>query len=81
VFYYTGTRNWPEYDLHWAPDGGRWTTAPGTAMEAACTDWVKKTVDPGSASGLQAAFNNGNGVWDNNNGADYTIAAGVATVE
>ncbi|WP_328869181.1 alpha-amylase family glycosyl hydrolase [Streptomyces sp. NBC_00287] len=81
VFYYTKTRNWSQYNLHYAPDGGAWTTVPGVTMEAACTDWVKKTVDLGSASGLQATFNNGNGTWDNNNGADYTIPAGTSTVK
>ena len=41
VFYYTKTKNWDRYNLHYAPDGGSWTATPGTAMETACTDWVK----------------------------------------
>ncbi|MEV8622732.1 carbohydrate binding domain-containing protein [Streptomyces sp. NPDC051079] len=81
VFYYTKTRNWSRYDLHYAPDGGSWTTVPGVAMEAACTDWVKKTVDLGSAAGLQATFNDGNGTWDNNNGANYALGTGNITVK
>lgn len=81
VFYYTKTRNWAAYNLHWAPDGGSWTTVPGTGMEAACTDWVKKTVSLGSAAGLQATFNNGRGTWDNNGGKNYALGSGVITVK
>ncbi|MET9987789.1 carbohydrate binding domain-containing protein [Streptomyces rochei] len=81
VFYYTKTRNWDAYNLHYAPDGGSWTTVPGVRMEAACTDWVKKTVDLGSASGLKATFNNGSGVWDNNAGKNYDLGTGAITVK
>jgi hypothetical protein len=35
VYYYTPTRNWTSYHLHWAPTSGTWTTAPGTRMAAA----------------------------------------------
>ncbi|MEU2547826.1 carbohydrate binding domain-containing protein [Streptomyces roseolus] len=81
VHYWTKTKNWSAHNLHWAPDGGSWTTVPGTAMEPACTDWVKKTVDLGSAAGLRAAFNNGAGTWDNNGGADYALGTGNITVK
>ncbi|MFF9178482.1 carbohydrate binding domain-containing protein [Streptomyces sp. NPDC014793] len=81
VYYWTATKNWPSYYLHWAPSGGSWTTAPGTGMEPACTGWVKKTVDLGTATTWQAAFNNGNGVWDNDNGADYRLGTGTITVK
>ncbi|MGW3912514.1 carbohydrate binding domain-containing protein [Streptomyces sp. NPDC005070] len=81
VFYYTKTKNWPSTYLHYAPDGGSWTTVPGVRMEAACTDWVKKTVDLGSAAGLQATFNNGSGTWDNNGGNNYALGTGTITVK
>ncbi|MGQ4386255.1 carbohydrate binding domain-containing protein [Streptomyces sp. SAS_270] len=81
VFYYTKTKNWPATYLHYAPDGGSWTTVPGTRMESACTDWVKKTVDLGSAAGLQATFNNGSGTWDNNGGSNYALGTGTITVK
>ena len=81
VFYYTKTKNWAATYLHHAPDGGSWTTVPGTRMEAACTDWVKLTVDLGPADGLAAAFNNGSGTWDNNGGADYALGTGNITVK
>ncbi|MFB7241248.1 carbohydrate binding domain-containing protein [Streptomyces populi] len=81
VFYYTKTKNWPTTYLHYAPDGGSWTTVPGVRMETACTDWVKKTVDLGSATGLQATFNNGSGTWDNNGGNNYALGTGTITVK
>ncbi|WP_406377429.1 carbohydrate binding domain-containing protein [Streptomyces sp. NBC_00197] len=81
VFYYTKTKNWPATYLHYAPDGGSWTTAPGVRMETACTDWVKETIDLGSAAGLQATFNNGSGTWDNNGGTNYALGTGTVTVK
>ncbi|MFJ8992030.1 carbohydrate binding domain-containing protein [Streptomyces sp. NPDC102279] len=81
VFYYTKTKNWPATYLHYAPDGGSWTTVPGVRMETACTDWVKETVDLGSAAGLQATFNNGSGTWDNNGGNNYALGTGTVTVK
>ncbi|MFF5974521.1 carbohydrate binding domain-containing protein [Streptomyces sp. NPDC012769] len=81
VFYSTKTRDWSAYHLHFAPDGGSWTTVPGVAMEAACADWVKKTVDLGSSSGLRATFTNGGGTWDNNGGANYALGTGNITVK
>ncbi|WP_448317047.1 carbohydrate binding domain-containing protein, partial [Streptomyces sp. CO7] len=81
VFYYTKTKNWAAYNLHYAPDGGSWTTVPGVAMEAACTDWVKRTVTLGAAAGLQATFTNGSGTWDNNGGKNYSLGTGSITVK
>lgn len=81
VFYYTKTKNWDRYNLHYAPDGGSWTAVPGVAMETACTDWVRKTVALGTAEGLQATFNNGSGTWDNNSGENYALGTGNITVK
>ncbi|PTL81150.1 carbohydrate binding domain-containing protein [Vitiosangium sp. GDMCC 1.1324] len=82
VYYYTRTRSWSTVNIHYAPTGGSWTAVPGVAMsESACTDWVKKTVDLGSAAGMKAAFNNNSGTWDNNNGSDYSLGTGLITVK
>ncbi|WP_338904857.1 carbohydrate binding domain-containing protein [Streptomyces nigra] len=81
VFYSTKTRNWSTTYLHYAPDGGSWTTVPGTRMEAACADWVKLTVGLGSATGLQATFDDGSGTWDNNSGRNYALGTGSITVK
>ncbi|MGW4893082.1 carbohydrate binding domain-containing protein [Kitasatospora sp. NPDC004240] len=79
--YYSTDKGWPAYNIHYRPDGGAWTTAPGVPMEAACAGWVRRTVALGSASGLKAAFNNGAGTWDNNNATDYTLGTGDITVK
>ncbi|MFH8935481.1 carbohydrate binding domain-containing protein [Streptomyces griseosporeus] len=81
VYYSTQSLGWTTVNLHYQPAGGTWTTVPGLGMESACTGWWKRTVDLGSATSLKAAFNNGNGTWDNNNGADYTVPSGTSTVK
>ncbi|MFJ9799037.1 carbohydrate binding domain-containing protein [Streptomyces sp. NPDC101145] len=78
--YYSTDRNWPAYRIHYAATGGTWTASPGVAMESACPGWVKRSIALGSATGLKAAFNNGSGTWDNNNGADYALGTGDITV-
>ncbi|WP_309058272.1 carbohydrate binding domain-containing protein, partial [Streptomyces sp.] len=81
VFYWTRTKDWAAYKLHYAPDGGAWTTVPGMAMEPACTDWVRATVPLGAATGLRATFNDGAGTWDNNGGRNYALGTGNITVK
>ncbi|MFF9282998.1 carbohydrate binding domain-containing protein [Streptomyces griseosporeus] len=80
IYYSTKTRAWSSTYLHYAPDGGSWTTVPGTLMQPACAEWVKLTVDLGQATGLQATFNNGTGTWDNNGGRNYALGTGDITV-
>ncbi|MFC7246864.1 carbohydrate binding domain-containing protein [Catellatospora aurea] len=79
VFYRPNTA-WTTVNIHYAPNGGSWTAVPGVAMDAACTGWRKKTIDLGTATGLQVVFNNGSGTWDNNNGANYSLGTGNVTV-
>ncbi|MFI7543657.1 alpha-amylase family glycosyl hydrolase [Actinoplanes sp. NPDC049599] len=78
--YYQRPSGWTTVNIHYAPDGGAWTSVPGVAMQSACTGWLSRTVDLGAASGLQVVFNNGSGVWDNNNGANYHLGSGDVTV-
>lgn len=69
--------------FHYAPTGGAWTTAPGKAMTASSeyAGYSVITVDLGSATSMQAVFNNGSGTWDNNGGKNYTFPAGVSTFD
>lgn len=78
--YYSTSKGWSGYNIHYRVGSGAWTSAPGVGMTAACTGWVSKTIDLGTASGVTAAFNNGSGTWDNNNGADYVMAGQIVTV-
>ncbi|UUZ56274.1 hypothetical protein LP419_14190 [Massilia sp. H-1] len=58
VYYKLGS-GWSAANMHYAPTGGTWTAVPGTPMPLACTGWSLLSVNLGSATGLQAAFNNG----------------------
>ena len=81
VYFYTGSNNWSPVDIVYGINN----VFSGAKMdEAACAQWVKKTVDLGTASSMSTAFNNSGGdsaVWDNNGGANYTIGAGISTVK
>nr|WP_230986497.1 carbohydrate binding domain-containing protein [Cohnella fermenti] len=69
--------------IHYAPTGGTWTTAPGIAMTAS-TDYPGYSVytaDLGTATSMQAVFNNGSGTWDNNGGQNYTFQQGTWTYD
>ncbi|OJT20517.1 alpha-amylase [Archangium sp. Cb G35] len=66
--------------IHYRPAGGTWTTSPGVAMpNAEVAGYAKYTINLGSATQLEAVFNNGSGTWDNNGGLNYFIPAGVQT--
>jgi hypothetical protein len=68
--------------IHYRPNGGVWTVAPGTRMNAsAINGYHVITIDLGTATGLRAAFTNGISLWDNNATNDYTILMGTSTVE
>jgi chitodextrinase len=67
--------------IHYRPIGGAWTNAPGIAMlTSEVTGYNKITIDVGSATGLEAVFNNGSGTWDNNGGKNYLFPLGISTV-
>lgn len=79
VYYKTG---WGSSTyMHWRPVGGTWTTAPGTKMAAsAYSGYTQLSVDLGTVDGLEAAFTNGTGTWDNNGGKNYVFPSGVSTL-
>ncbi|KXK61933.1 alpha-amylase [Micromonospora rosaria] len=79
--YYQPPAAWgSSVNIHYGVDGAAWTAVPGVAMESACAGWRRRTVDLGTAGGLQVVFTNGAGVWDNNNGANYRLGTGTVTV-
>jgi glycosidase len=78
--FYKPAASWSTTNMHYAANGGSWTAVPGVPMEAACTGWVKKLVPLGTATGAQVVFNNGSGVWDNKNGANYQVGTGNVVV-
>ncbi|WP_189333798.1 carbohydrate binding domain-containing protein [Actinoplanes ianthinogenes] len=79
--YYKPPGSWSTVNVHYAPTGGAWTTVPGVAMTASsCTGWYQKTVDLGTAAGMQVVFTNGSGTWDNNSGANYSVGTGIVAI-
>lgn len=77
--FYKPNATWTTVNVHYSPTGGAWTTAPGVAMEAACTGWRRKEVSLGAATGAAVTFNNGTS-WDNNGGVNYPVGIGRSTV-
>lgn len=66
--------------IHYRPAGGTWTTAPGAVMpDSEIAGYSKYTVNVGTATGLEAVFNNGSGTWDNNGGQNYIFPVGTST--
>lgn len=81
IIYYKG------YDtpyIHYKVDNGEWTTVPGKPMEEsdAVAEYIHEyTIDLGEEKGVTVCFNDGNGNWDSNNGANYRFGTGYYTYE
>ncbi|WP_052092075.1 alpha-amylase [Paenibacillus sp. FSL H7-0357] len=75
VYYKEG---WTNVNIHYRAEGGTWTSVPGVKMENDSLNpgYKKITVDIGTASRLEACFNNGSNVWDTNNQKNYFFNAG-----
>lgn len=76
IYYNSG---WDNAYIHYCVAGGSWTTVPGVAMKKTSEKsgyTYKYIIDLDDAESVIVCFNNGNGSWDSNNGANYTISAG-----
>ncbi|WP_239615333.1 carbohydrate binding domain-containing protein [Cohnella mopanensis] len=66
--------------IHYRPVGGTWTTTPGVPILASeVSGYNKITINIGTASQLEACFNNGSGTWDSNNQQNYLFGVGTWT--
>ncbi|MGO4544646.1 family 14 glycosylhydrolase [Paenibacillus sp. 2TAB23] len=66
--------------IHYRPVGGTWSTVPGTAMpNAEISGYAKLTLNIGTATQLEACFNNGSGTWDSNQSQNYLFSTGTWT--
>lgn len=81
LVYYKPAASWVNTYLHYAPAGAAWTALPGLAMGNACSGWKSLQINLGTATSAQLAFNNGSGVWDSKNGANYQAATALAAVQ
>jgi chitodextrinase len=80
TMFYLVPAGWTTVDIHFAPNGQSWTTPPGLPMSSACPGWDRYEIDLGTSTGAQVTFNNGQGTWDNNHGANYSVGMGIASV-
>ncbi|MBW7475413.1 S8 family serine peptidase [Paenibacillus oenotherae] len=68
--------------IHWRPEGGTWTTAPGQVMpNSEIAGYSKITLAVESASRAEVCFNNGSGTWDSNGGSNYFFNLGTSTFD
>jgi hypothetical protein len=66
--------------IHYSPQGGTWTTAPGKALTASeYVGYFKITLSIGEATSITAAFNNGGSSWDSDNMKNYKFELGTWT--
>ncbi len=77
IFYKKGLEN--PY-IHYQPEGGSWTTAPGIKIpHSGVAGYHKIKIDLGAASKMTAVFNNNGADWDNNAGKNYSFNTGTYT--
>lgn len=69
--------------IHYQIGDGAWTKEPGEKMRKNFFDSYKRTkeINLNNASFIRACFTDGNGNWDNNNGANYMLQAGTYFIE
>ncbi|MDE6313311.1 MAG: hypothetical protein K2M46_06775 [Lachnospiraceae bacterium] len=77
---YYANDSWSQAYIHYKTDSGEWTEVPGVLME---TDSDKEgytwkyVIDLADANTATFCFNNGNNLWDSQNGSNYSAEAGV----
>ncbi|MNP16941.1 Beta/alpha-amylase precursor [compost metagenome] len=69
---------WSNVNIHYRAEGGTWTSSPGVKMEADPLNpgYRKMIIDIGTATRLEACFNNGTNVWDSNGQKNYFFNVG-----
>src|SRR5687768_15720696 len=83
IYYNTSYKGWSTVHMHFKPQGGSWTVLPGPKLSDACPNWKVGVIDIGTASQWEAAFNNGQGAWDNLDGVagrNYQLGLGVTQI-
>ena len=66
--------------IHYKPSNGIWTNVPTQMNKSEFEGYNVVTIDLGSSTSLLSAFNNGAGVWDNNDKKDYFFPSGTFTL-
>lgn len=76
--YYKASSSWSKAYIHYRLDNGKWTKAPGVAMEATTEQSgynFKYVIPLGEDNKAVVCFNNGNNSWDSKNGSNYTLSS------
>lgn len=75
VYYQEG---WSNVNIHYRAEGGIWTAVPGVAMnnDPLNPGFKKAVIDIGTATRLEACFNNGSNIWDSNGQNNYYFHVG-----
>ena len=81
VVYYqrSSSTSWTDAYVHYKVNG-TWTKSPGVKMDKISAGYWMYTIDLGTATEATLCFNNGNGTWDNNSKANYTVEVGTSLV-
>lgn len=78
IYYKT---SWTKANIHYQIASNPWTTSPGVPMNDTDVSGYKTiTINLGTSSTVTACFNDGNGIWDNNNDKNYTFHPGIYTL-
>ncbi|KFI49646.1 Ig-like domain-containing protein [Bifidobacterium biavatii] len=67
--------------LHYRVADGKWTTAPGVKMTAACDGWVSYTIKGAKEQPIEFVVTNGSGQWDNNGGQNYKASGAIIVLK
>ena len=81
TIYYNGSLdNQSHVYLHWGDNGWNNVSSPDVGMlKDADSFWQATIFVPANATAINMAFNNGNGMWDNNGGQNYNLAIGSSS--
>lgn len=82
MVYYKRSENtsWTNAYIHYKVNGV-WTNVPGKKMTKESKGYWSFNIDLQQTSSATVCFNNGKGSWDNRDGKNYTVKAGVAEVD
>ena len=68
--------------VHYHLLGGSWTVIPGAKMnQSEYAGYSSIEIALGSVAGIEAAFNSGTNVWDNNGNRNYSLSSGIWTID
>ncbi|MBQ3783686.1 MAG: alkaline phosphatase [Lachnospiraceae bacterium] len=82
VVYYRRSEHtsWDKAYIHYKVNGS-WTKVPGVKMTEVSDGYWKYEIDLGEEDKAVVCFNNGKGIWDNNNTQNYKVKMGTSVID